>query len=46
MSAVARNYGYRVIIDKDKKKPEPTISLAQLKARCEDAAKYLPKKKW
>lgn len=45
MSAVARNYEYRVIIDKNKQKEEPTISLETLKKYQADVAKYLKERK-
>ena len=45
MSAVARDYSYRVKVDKDCEKKEPTISLEQLKQYKQDVAKYLTKKK-
>lgn len=41
MSAVARDYVYQVKIEKDEKRPEPTISLETLKKYQEDVAKYL-----
>lgn len=45
MSAVAKAYSYQVKIDKNKKKPEPTISTETLKAYKADIAKYLTKNK-
>lgn len=45
MSAVARDYAYQVKIEKNKKKPEPTISLEVLKGYQDDVAKYLKDKK-
>lgn len=44
MSAVAKNYVYQVKIDKDNRKPEPTISLQTLKQYQRDVAKYRVKK--
>ncbi len=43
MPAVARDYAYRVKIDKGNEKPKPTISLEVLKKYQADVAKYLQK---
>lgn len=43
MSAVARDYAYQVKIEKGKEKPEPTISLDELKKYQADVEKYLQK---
>lgn len=45
MSAVARDYSYQVKINKNKKKPEPTISKETLERYAADVAKYLTKEK-
>lgn len=45
MSAVAKNYSYRVKVKKGDEKKEPTISLELLKQYKKDVAKYLTDKK-
>ncbi len=45
MSAVARNYAYRVKVDPKKPKEEPTISLETLKQYQADIAKYVKESK-
>lgn len=45
MPTSARNYAYRVIIQSDEQKPEPTISLKTLRQYQNDVAKYLRNEK-
>lgn len=44
MSEVARDYAYLVKINKDNKKPDPTISLDMLKKYQADVEKYFREK--